>query len=184
MKALLSVNILMLMSLVSCGQRAEKKTELLSTFEDRCIEQISSFQSTGNRLDRAGRATAVDAQGAAKYLLRAKWDLKGRNALVSRTSVNHVEFEFFDLAGNPATSVEGIKYQIVMDMGGHAHTTDECPSIGVEQKKIANNRISLKNINFVMSTRQPNAWFFHKLSAKVNGQAAVIQRLSIPHKVQ
>lgn len=170
------------MALSACGTSSDTPTSSLNDEREACIVQVNDFVTAGAALDTSGRVKALAANGSVAYLVKATWSLTN-GALVMRQPVNDVTLEFFKPNGSPATMVEFANFRLVMDMGGHGHTTDECPAKAPVVSALSANTVSIKNINFVMGTRTPDKWFFYNFTAKVDGVSGTVARYNVPHKI-
>ena len=156
---------------------------LSATAQGSCIEPIHDYDRAGAPVNPDGWVQGFTASGETAFYARATWETDSRNSLVYREPVNTVTIDFLDPAGAWATSVEMAGFRLVMDMGGHAHTTDECPETAPQILPAAP-EVTIQNINFVMASRQANKWFFHNFTATVNGVVGTVSRYNVPHPVR
>lgn len=178
----ISMSLVMVAAVTGCGTKDDATTLLAHHELESCIVQVNDFATTGVARDASGRVRASAANGAAAYLVKATWTLTN-GALVMREPVNEVTLEFFKPDGSAATDVEFSSFRLVMDMGGHGHTTDECPAKAPVVTKVNANTFRINYINFVMSSRTPDKWFFYNFTAKVQGVSGVVARFNVPHKI-
>lgn len=177
------ITITSIFSLNACGTEPSLGSKVFEREDfEACIVSINDFAATGAALDSAGRVRALKADGQPAFLVQATWSLTN-GALVMRDPVNTVTLKFFRPNGAPATAVEFSSFRLVMDMGGHGHTTEECPERRPEIA-VNGNVVTIKYINFVMGTRQADKWFFYKFNANVDGVSGTVARFNIPYKVQ
>jgi hypothetical protein len=174
----------MLLAVVAtgCGTEESSNTRLTASELESCIVQVGDFAATGAARDASGRVRAMTTNATVAYQVKATWTLTN-GALVMREPVNEVTLEFFKPDGSAATEVEFSSFRLVMDMGGHGHTTDECPAKAPVVTKVNANTLRINYINFVMSSRTPDKWFFYNFTAKVQGVSGVVARFNVPHKI-
>ena len=156
----------------------------------RCIERLENEDYTAIPTNNAtiledGFAIVASEEGIPLFKVKQTWVVNEIDALTMNHPVNEVQFEILNLDDSTPATIEIHNFNLMMDMGSMAHSTNTCHATPweIHHHEDMINIIKVNKINFVMGTRVENRWFFHNLKFIVDGIEGTIPRWNIPHKV-